>query len=403
VTAKLVFFAWISQTEEELHWFHDTTTVQYRALMSNNTQAKPVVGLFTSIEGHLSIAEAVQDMLKDDFDVRIYFERDDVFDYYVPFYKFFPSFFAIPFHLSRQKNIVQFLNQYFRHRYQGKMRYFFGKHHPKLLINTYFMYNPCLEDLSQKHKVPFINILTDPRTFHPMTIAEHADVNLTFDTHSHTLCLEYFANACVQTMGWFVRPEYEKPYDQKKVRTSLDLQQNVFTILITSGSEGTNIVATILPALLNTTRPIQVLVACGTNKMLYKSIEAISQHVPIDKKKVTIRPIGFTKELYLYMQAADLVVGKAGPNTVFESVATLTPFLAITHIAGQEDGNLDIIRDYQLGFVEENVVKAHKLLRKIIRNPEQLEVFQPHLAKMAAYNAASRNEFRKLVRQLLSQ
>src|SRR5260221_7446177 len=127
-------------------------------------KSKPTVGLLTSIEGHQSIAEAIQQSLEDEFTVKTYLERDDIFDLYIPFYKFFPSFFAIPFHLAKQKQISKILIQYFKRKYQGKLRYFYHKHTPSIFINTYFMYNPSLQALADKHSIPFINVITDPRT-----------------------------------------------------------------------------------------------------------------------------------------------------------------------------------------------------------------------------------------------
>jgi UDP-N-acetylglucosamine:LPS N-acetylglucosamine transferase len=44
------------------------------------------------------------------------------------------------------------------------------------------------------------------------------------------------------------------------------------------------------------------------------------------------------------LSASDIVFGKAGPNFLFNVVACKKPFVAITHVGGQEDGNLDIIR-----------------------------------------------------------
>ncbi len=362
---------------------------------------KPTIGIFTSVEGHLSIAQTIQQTLADKYQIELYLERDDTFDFYVPLYKFFPGFFSIPFHLARQTKIIKVLNQYFKRKYQRKLSYFYRKYEPKLFVSTYFMYNSSLQDLAAKHRIPFINILTDPRTFHPMTIAEQAETNIAFDTNACELCDKYFPKAKVQSMGWFVREEYEQSYDQNEVRQQLNLKPKTLTILLTSGSEGTNIVATILPTLLNSQRPIQLIVSCGNNKTLYRAIKTLAKHLPVTKERVSILALPFTDKLHQYMQASDLIVGKAGPNTLFEATATLTPFFAITHISGQEDGNLSIIRDYKLGYVEENMFKANKLLRKIIRNPEQLQEFQPALKKMATYNADAKKEFKKLVHHLL--
>jgi UDP-N-acetylglucosamine:LPS N-acetylglucosamine transferase len=363
--------------------------------------SKPTVGLFTTIEGHQSIAEAIQETLNDDYTVEVFLERDDIFDLYVPFYKFFPSFIAIPFYITKQKQISKILTQYYKRKYEGKLRYFQRKYKPSILINTYFMYTPSLQEIADHHQIPFLNVISDPRTIQPMILAEKANMNFAFDEYLRKVSLSYYDQVNIQTTGWFVRSEYEQEYNVNEVREALHLKKDVLTFLVASGSEGTNIVTSILPALLKTSRPIQVLIACGNNKTLYKSIRAFSEHLVGDNKKLSIQPIGFTKQLYLYMQAADLVIGKAGPNTLFEAVATLTPFFAITHIAGQEDGNLDIIREYKLGYVEENVFKANTLLSKIIRNPEQLEQFKPHLKKMATHNAGAKKQLKELVRQLL--
>jgi UDP-N-acetylglucosamine:LPS N-acetylglucosamine transferase len=101
------------------------------------------------------------------------------------------------------------------------------------------------------------------------------------------------------------------------------------------------------------------------------------------------------------MQAADLVIGKAGPNMLFETVATETPFFAITHIAGQEDGNLDIIRDYNLGYVEENILKAQRILKQIINHPEQLDKFKTDILKLKKYNQQSKEKLLKIIANLI--
>jgi UDP-N-acetylglucosamine:LPS N-acetylglucosamine transferase len=101
------------------------------------------------------------------------------------------------------------------------------------------------------------------------------------------------------------------------------------------------------------------------------------------------------------MQASDLVIGKAGPNLLFETVATKTPFFAITHIAGQEDGNLDIIKEYKLGYVEENTIKANRLLGDIINHPEKLKKFLPHIEKLATYNRQAANILSQTISKLL--
>ena len=90
------------------------------------------------------------------------------------------------------------------------------------------------------------------------------------------------------------------------------------------------------------------------------------------------------------MGIADLIIGKAGPNTIFETVAAKKPFIAITHIAGQEDCNLDLIKEYQLGFVEENAIKVVEALARCV------EETHPFDQVGASNRSAGRSQSRRI-------
>ena len=66
-----------------------------------------------------------------------------------------------------------------------------------------------------------------------------------------------------------------------------------------------------------------------------------------------------------------------------------------------EDGNLEIIEKYKLGFIEENPLKASKLLLNIINNPKQLASFLPHLKKMKKHNYQAKEKLQKMISSLL--
>ena len=80
---------------------------------------------------------------------------------------------------------------------------------------------------------------------------------------------------------------------------------------------------------------------------------------------------------------SDVVIGKAGPNLIFESAACQKPFVAISHISGNEDGNLGMIRDHNLGWVAENPFTAARLIKHIIADPGILEPKKHDLEQMS--------------------
>lgn len=360
-------------------------------------QTKKTIAIFTTSEGHQSIAEAVAQTLKNDFRVVTFFYKDPMMRTYMPFYQLFPHLFSIPFKISQYDKLTTTIRSGFKKRIHKKLLAFIEEHHPDIFINTYMMFVPSLEEISQSSGIPFINILPDPRTIHPLSVSEQATTNTVFDKTQLSALQENHEHAGFSELGWFVRDEFEQQYDQALIRKKLHLAKKKFTLLIASGSEGTALVLKLIGLLTAPKKNLQIVVACGGNTTLFRTIQLTKKILRQSGHATTIIPLRYVSNLHEYMQAADLIVGKAGPNTLFEAVATRTPFFAITHIAGQEDGNLDIIRDYKIGYVEENPMKATKMINRIIQHPIELEVFQSHITTMHQHNSSAKSKLLELV------
>ncbi len=363
--------------------------------------AKKTIAIFTSVEGHFSIAEAILADIQNKYSVKLYFERDDLFDFYVTFYKYFPAVMKVPFYLTKRKRLLTLMHQYCKKKYLEKVMAFCKKNKPDLIISTYFMYNSSIEQYCLENKIPFINILPDPLTVHPMIISKKATFNAMFDQQQIVNCKKQMRANYTQT-GWFVRPQFEESYDQATVKKQLGLDPNVLTFLIASGSEGSNFVGTIFPSLLSSSKKLQIVIACGNNKNMLKTVQVLSEITEKLREQIVLIPLPFTDKIHLYMQAADLIIGKAGPNTIFESIATHTPFFAVTHIPGQEDGNLTIIKNYKIGYVQENPFKAARLLKKIMENPNELEQFVEPINTLAKMNHQSKKILLQEIDKLLN-
>lgn len=359
-------------------------------------QTKPTVSIFTTSEGHLSIAQAAESALKkNQYKTHFNLGKGTELNFYTPFYLFFPQLFKIPFQLSSFKTTHRIIHGYSKLAYQKQTSSALKSQKPQAVLSCFYMYNHLLykTNFNQINQpFLFLNIITDPRSISPLIPSPHA-INFVFDQKAVDICLSYnIPKEKIINSGWFVRDQFEEEYQKEKVRKQLKLDPKTLTLLVVTGSEGTNSIIKNFPAFINTKQPVQVIFACGKNQTLLKTITTLSKAIrtahPKNKTKITTLP--FTKNIHLYLQAADLIIGKAGPNLLFESVATHTPFLATTHISGQEDGNLDIIKEYRLGYVEENITKSTKLIKHLIQNPQTLNSFTPHLKKLAQKNSKSK-------------
>jgi UDP-N-acetylglucosamine:LPS N-acetylglucosamine transferase len=354
--------------------------------VSNN---KLKISIFTTKWGHYSIAKAAEDILSINHDYKLYLNdirMEKISEKsYMFFYRLFPPLFKIPFKAAEQEEISKIIRKYLGKKYEKDVAQALEKQKPDVVINTYFAFNSTITKYSKKHNSLFINIVPDPRSINKLIISRSC-YNFVFDKKARNICRKFGIDKDkIITSGWFVRKEYRKEYSSDEARTKLGIPKEDLVFVVVGGTSGTYGMLKVLPALIRPKRPVTVMFICGESKTLYRSVKVFSE--AFSSKKLTVIPLGYKSNLYDYLRATDLVIGKAGPNLIFETGATHTPFLAVSHISGQESGNLEIIKKYKIGYVEENNAKVIRLLRNIIKNPNQLNRFKKSIDKMAEYNA----------------
>lgn len=350
------------------------------------------VVILTFSQGHLSLAEAARDFINEieNIEVKIIDSMNLGFalSAYRVFYRFLPFLFRVPYEISKIRKMQKMTKNYFIRQDDGKVLDIIKKEKPDVVISTYFGYIPVLEKIKSKFKFKYINIVPDPVTIHPISVSKRADCNFLF--YKSASIIEHKFNIPKEKIiptGWLTRKKFFDKVDMDSTRKKMGLDNNL-TFLICGGSEGANAILSILPTLfMIKKRGLQIIFITGTNKRLasminqtHKVLSKINSKIP----KIVIK--SFTSKLHKYMSASDMVIGKAGPNLLFESVAQRKPFIAITHISGQENGNLDIIRNYNIGWVAENVLSFNRVIRNIIEKPTILNHKKFNLDKLAKIN-----------------
>ena len=104
----------------------------------------------------------------------------------------------------------------------------------------------------------------------------------------------------------------------------------------------------------------QLIVVTGNNRQLLSKLVRLSEDFP-----GLFYLFPYVNNMPQLLSASDIVVGKAGPNLLFESIFMERPFLATGCLPGQEEGNLEFIRRENIGWVEEDLEKAVKLIEEL--------------------------------------
>lgn len=365
---------------------------------------KVKISIFCTKYGHLSIAKAIEDTLSENKNYQIFnnyinFAKnlDKTYDL---FYKIFPSLFKIPFKVAEQKTISNIVAKYWDKEFGYKIKNILKEQTPDIIINNHAAFNETLDLFAKNKKLIYINIVPDPRSFHRLTLSKNG-YNFVFDEKAKQLALKFgITEKNIITSGWFVRKKFYEFKSTNFLRKRLKIPSDYFTVTIVGGSAGAYGILKTLPSFVNQENPLHIIIVCGESKALYKASKMFSKLLSNSSLKITV--LKFTDRIDEYLMAADIVVGKAGPNLLFETTAVKKPFMAVSHIHGQEDGNLEIIKEYGVGVAEENPLKAVRFLRELIKTPTKVDIYRNNIDKLSRYNESSGNVLKRFIRSKLN-
>jgi UDP-N-acetylglucosamine:LPS N-acetylglucosamine transferase len=230
--------------------------------------------------------------------------------------------------------------------------------------------------------VPFIALFADPERVHHAWLTErHTDATLapTHETYMQALKAG-FAPDRLHLTGWPVRRQFCDAELPLRAATlgRLCLDPDRFTVFVQGGGEGSAGFAQCVTALLLAGTP-QIILAVGTNQGLGERFRGAPG----------VRVIPYTSMIAPLMASADLVIGKAGPNTLIESTMLGKPFIATTYIPGQEEGNLTFIQRHGLGWVALDMREQRQLIERLKTTPTQIAEMSASVGRYRAWNAAA--------------
>ncbi len=125
-----------------------------------------------------------------------------------------------------------------------------------------------------------------------------------------------------------------------EARRQLGLAQDRPLVLMMGGGDGMGPLARIVRAAAAEIHGAQLVAITGRNHALYERLQALGPAVRVE---------GFVSNPELWMRAADILVTKAGPNTLAEAFIHGLPVVLYAALPGQEEGNVDLVVDNQAG------------------------------------------------------
>jgi processive 1,2-diacylglycerol beta-glucosyltransferase len=181
-----------------------------------------------------------------------------------------------------------------------------------------------------------------------------------------------------------VHPTFRRPKDRAECIAKHGLAADRPIILQMAGGFGVvGPIEKYTRALLQTARPIELVVAVGRNAAVKARLEKIT---PPPRHR--LRVLAFTKEIDEFMAAAELVVSKPGGLTVAETLVRGAPLVMVQPVPGQESRNSDYLLENGAAVKANNIPMLIYKVDTLLNDPARLAQLRANVARLARPNAA---------------
>ena len=357
---------------------------------------KKVVILITNAGGgHLSLAKALEQALMSEkpnkYSVTIYDPTPKTFATFYPLLTSgkLSKLWATFWNITNNKigiNIISTVNFLI---FGKKLTKFLKESNPDIVISN----NPMtIKELCLAKKKSKGNFLTcvhvaDPFSAHKIWYSSNQiDLFLVPTEQTEQQAIESNIQISkIKKVGWLTKKQFLNRKDTNdQIRTIHNIGNNDFLIFLggSGGQENLSIkfIDRFIKAGLH--KYCKLIINTGLNPSYIAKIATLTKDY---KETITIVP--YTQRMDLYLSASNLVVGKAGPNFIFENIHLNKPFIALGCIPGQEEGNLDFIKDEEIGWYLNNPKDYINLIKRLIKDPNNLQKFKANMIEISKEHA----------------
>lgn len=254
---------------------------------------------------------------------------------------------------------------------------------PDVIISTHFLSPEILGRAKQKGLIrsKMITVITD---FYPHTVWVNPGTDhywVMADETKVDLARRGVPPEIVTAGGIPILPTFKPSGKRTEVLRKHGLEENRFTVLLTSGSFGLGPQEALLEELKAFSERIQCFVVCGNNKELRSILERKTYPYPV-------RIFGFIDFMPELMEASDLMVAKSGGSTTSEALTKGVVMVVMAPIPGQETRNVKLLKLRDAAFFLHEPREIHSIVKTILGDPATLQKKRDAIRRLAKPDAS---------------
>jgi 1,2-diacylglycerol 3-beta-galactosyltransferase len=290
---------------------------------------------------------------------------------YGPTIKHRPGLYGRFFHLTNTAERYQTAMRYMRPFLMQGLSHLLLETRPDVIVSVHPLLNhmtlQLLNDLNLR--IPFLTVITDLVSIHVSWIAPGVTACAVPTEAAYQLALDAGVPAKrIYLLGMPIDPKFAQPHagGHAALRQHLGLDPNRPTVLLVGGGDGAIGLGAAVTAVGQSDLAAQMIVVTGRNQQLRAQLEQNQRDF-----RVPARILGFVDNMPDLMHASDVIVTKAGPGTINEAMACGLPIILTGAIPGQEEGNIDFVRDHQIGVLARTPALVVSALRELLTPDNQ--------------------------------
>jgi processive 1,2-diacylglycerol beta-glucosyltransferase len=180
--------------------------------------------------------------------------------------------------------------------------------------------------------------------------------------------------------GYPVQSSFLKEYNVEELRKKYGVAAGKKVVMLMMGGVGSSAITTYARRIMKMNLPIHLFICLGKSAHLLPEIKQLRK-----SPSITYTVFTYTNEIPQLMAASDLIITKAGANSVAEALQMKLPMLLDkTSIFDLERKNIDFATKHQFGEAIKSYRDIDKLLKKYLTNDrllnrirENIKTFQP--------------------------
>ncbi|MTI48686.1 MGDG synthase family glycosyltransferase [Sporosalibacterium faouarense] len=278
-----------------------------------------------------------------------------------------PKIYGGLYKLSDSQRINNRITKFFNKLAYTQISNIINSINPDLIIGTHPFIVDVVGNLKAKSiiNIPFISIVTDYEA-HQTYVNTNVDAYITGSEHTMKgLISKGILKSKIYPFGIPIRREF---LDKKSNYN--DFYDRNFQVLVMGGSLGVKSMKKVLKSLNKCTHDLKIIVVCGKDEVLRKSLEKSFKN-NIEGKEYII--YGFTKEVAKLMDSSDIIITKPGGLTVSESMVKSIPMVIPYLIPGQEEENAEFLVREGVAVKVDHIREIRYVIDNLINNPKKLD------------------------------